>query len=77
MCCPLQILCITMMALALAEDSLGKRAHCDEIIDELGRMPEKMRTFMKVGWGWGGVGDAVSSKCVCCSAHKIANSAMH
>jgi hypothetical protein len=53
LCCvatpPTQILCITMLALALAEDSLTKRQLCDEIIDELSRLPEKMRSFMQVG----------------------------
>jgi hypothetical protein len=38
-----------MLALALAEDSLTKRQLCDEIIDELSRLPEKMRSFMQVG----------------------------
>lgn len=38
-----------MMALALAEDSLSKRERCDEIIDELGKLSEKMRAFMQVG----------------------------
>lgn len=42
-----------MMALALAEDSLSKRQRCDEVIDELGKMPEKMRAFMQVGQGGG------------------------
>jgi len=42
-----------MMALALAEDSLSKRARCDEIIDELGKMPEKMKAFMEVNRGLG------------------------
>jgi hypothetical protein len=59
-----QIICITMMALALAEDSLIKRQVCDEIIDELSRLPEKMRAFMQVGrrddcvgvGGWGRAG---------------------
>lgn len=37
-----------MMALALAEDSLSKRERCDEVIDELGRLSEKMREFMEV-----------------------------
>jgi hypothetical protein len=45
----LQIICITMMALALAEDSLSKRERCNEIIDELGKLSEKMRAFMQVG----------------------------
>jgi hypothetical protein len=40
-----------MMALALAEDSLSKRERCDEIIDELGKLSEKMRAFMQVGQG--------------------------
>jgi hypothetical protein len=44
----LQIICITMMALALAEDSISKRERRDEIIDELGALPGKMRDFMKV-----------------------------
>jgi nucleoside-triphosphatase THEP1 len=44
----LQIICITMMALALAEDSISKRERRDLIIDELGKLPEKMKTFMKV-----------------------------
>lgn len=43
-----QIICITMMALALAEDSLSKRERCDEIIDELGKLSDKMREFMQV-----------------------------
>lgn len=43
-----------MMALALAEDSLSKRARCDEIIDELGKMPEKMKAFMEVNRGLSG-----------------------
>lgn len=42
-----------MMALALAEDSLSKRDRCDQIIDELGRLPDKMRAFMKVREGVG------------------------
>lgn len=42
-----QIICITMMALALAEDSLSKRERCNEIIDELGKLSEKMRAFMQ------------------------------
>lgn len=37
-----------MMALALAEDSLSKRERCDEIIDELGKLSDKMRSFMQV-----------------------------
>lgn len=37
-----------MMALALAEDSLSKRERCDEIIDELGKLSDKMREFMQV-----------------------------
>eukprot|EP00878_Enallax_costatus_P006129 GHUV01006425.1.p1 GENE.GHUV01006425.1~~GHUV01006425.1.p1 ORF type:complete len:319 (+),score=91.93 GHUV01006425.1:316-1272(+) len=42
-----QIICITMMALALAEDSISKRERRDEIIDELGALPEKMKGFLK------------------------------
>eukprot|EP00879_Flechtneria_rotunda_P013604 GHRR01014210.1.p1 GENE.GHRR01014210.1~~GHRR01014210.1.p1 ORF type:complete len:690 (+),score=211.83 GHRR01014210.1:228-2297(+) len=42
-----QIICITMMALALAEDSISKRERRDQIIDELGQLPEKMKAFMK------------------------------
>uniref|UniRef100_A0A383VJC3 glutamine--fructose-6-phosphate transaminase (isomerizing) n=1 Tax=Tetradesmus obliquus TaxID=3088 RepID=A0A383VJC3_TETOB len=43
-----QIICITMMALALAEDSISKRERRDAIIDELGALPDKMRSFMQV-----------------------------
>ena len=38
-----QILCVTMMALALGEDSVAKRARRDAIIDELGALPGKVR----------------------------------
>jgi len=41
-----QILCITMMALALAEDSITKRERRDHIIDELGQLPGKMRKVL-------------------------------
>lgn len=37
-----QILSITMMALALAEDSISKRDRRDHIIDELGELPAKV-----------------------------------
>ena len=37
-----QILCIVMMALALAEDSLSKRPRRDAVIDELGALPGKV-----------------------------------
>eukprot|EP00878_Enallax_costatus_P022354 GHUV01023711.1.p2 GENE.GHUV01023711.1~~GHUV01023711.1.p2 ORF type:complete len:155 (+),score=37.91 GHUV01023711.1:739-1203(+) len=47
LCPALQIICITMMALALAEDSISKRERRDEIIDELGALPEKMKGFLK------------------------------
>jgi hypothetical protein len=40
-----------MMALALAEDSICKRQRCDEIIDELAKLPEKMRCFLQVRRG--------------------------
>jgi predicted MPP superfamily phosphohydrolase len=46
-----QIICITMMALALAEDSISKRERYDAIVDELRALPEKMKSFMKVGFG--------------------------
>jgi hypothetical protein len=62
-----------MMALALAEDSLSKRQRCDEIIDELGKLSDKMRSFMQVCvdtviaivcvWGGGGPGES-SSVCL-------------
>jgi glucosamine 6-phosphate synthetase-like amidotransferase/phosphosugar isomerase protein len=38
-----QMVAITMMALALSEDSISKRSQRDEIIDELGLLPEKVR----------------------------------
>jgi glutamine---fructose-6-phosphate transaminase (isomerizing) len=38
-----QILCITMIALALSEDSITKRERRDQIIDELGQLPGKVR----------------------------------
>lgn len=38
-----QILCITMMALSLAEDSISKRTRRDQIIDELGQLPGKVK----------------------------------
>lgn len=38
-----QMVAITMMALALSEDSISKRAQRDEIIDGLGALPEKVR----------------------------------
>jgi glucosamine--fructose-6-phosphate aminotransferase (isomerizing) len=37
-----QIVCIAMMALALAEDSIAKRALRDTVIDELGCLPDKV-----------------------------------
>ncbi|GMH45196.1 hypothetical protein BSKO_13153 [Bryopsis sp. KO-2023] len=41
-----QILCISMMALALAEDSISKRERRDYIIDELGQLPGKVRKVL-------------------------------
>lgn len=41
-----QILCVTMMALALAEDSISKRERRDTIIDELGQLPGKVRKVL-------------------------------
>uniref|UniRef100_A0A7S0WPK8 glutamine--fructose-6-phosphate transaminase (isomerizing) n=1 Tax=Chlamydomonas leiostraca TaxID=1034604 RepID=A0A7S0WPK8_9CHLO len=41
-----QILAITMMALQLAEDSISKREKRDQIIDELGQLPGKVRTTL-------------------------------
>ncbi len=46
--CSLQILCITMMALALAEDCISKREHRDQIIDELGQLPGKVGAWSAV-----------------------------
>jgi glutamine---fructose-6-phosphate transaminase (isomerizing) len=38
-----QMVAITMMALALADDSISKRAARDAIIDDLGRLPDAVR----------------------------------
>eukprot|EP00884_Botryococcus_braunii_P022432 jgi/Botrbrau1/8873/Bobra.50_2s0029.1 len=43
-----QMVAITMMALALSEDSISKRAQRDEIMDGLGRLPEKVREVLKL-----------------------------
>lgn len=41
-----QIICITMMALAISEDSISKRERRDNIIDELGQLPGKVRSTL-------------------------------
>ncbi|MEW5310842.1 MAG: hypothetical protein WDW38_002603 [Sanguina aurantia] len=41
-----QILALTMMALQLAEDSISKRELRDTIIDELGKLPAKVKTAL-------------------------------
>mmetsp|Transcript_12034 Transcript_12034/g.21332 ORF Transcript_12034/g.21332 Transcript_12034/m.21332 type:complete len:702 (-) Transcript_12034:208-2313(-) len=41
-----QIVAITMMALQLAEDSISKREKRDQIIDELGQLPGKVRSTL-------------------------------
>lgn len=41
-----QILCITMMALALSEDFISKRERRDQIFDELGQLPGKVRSAL-------------------------------
>lgn len=41
-----QILSITMMALALAEDSISKRDRRDHIMDELGELPGKVEKVL-------------------------------
>ena len=38
-----QMVAITMMALALSEDSITRRAKRDAIIDGLGRLPDTLR----------------------------------
>ena len=40
---PVQIVVITMIALALSEDSISKRAHRDTIIESLAQLPESTR----------------------------------
>ena len=44
-----QIVVITLMALALSEDSISRRQLRDEIIDSMALLPDKIR---QVGW-WG------------------------
>ncbi|KAK9819951.1 hypothetical protein WJX72_004305 [[Myrmecia] bisecta] len=41
-----QMVTLTMVALALSEDSIAKRARRDEIIDSLGQLPEKVREVL-------------------------------
>jgi glucosamine 6-phosphate synthetase-like amidotransferase/phosphosugar isomerase protein len=43
-----QIVCVTMMALALAEDSISKRGRRDEIISALAELPDKIRRALKL-----------------------------
>jgi hypothetical protein len=60
-----------MMALALAEDSLSKRERCDEIIDELGKLSDKMRSFMQVrGNAQAGSQQGTASLSLLCNAAK-------
>lgn len=44
-----QIVVITMMALALSEDSISKRDLRDEIIDSMAQLPDKIRQVGIVG----------------------------
>lgn len=43
-----EILAITMMALALAEDSISKREKRDRIIDEMEKLSSKVETVLKI-----------------------------
>ncbi len=42
-CCTTQMVALTMMALALSEDSIRLRARRNDIIDALGSLPDQIR----------------------------------
>jgi glucosamine--fructose-6-phosphate aminotransferase (isomerizing) len=43
-----QIVCITMMAVALSTDSIAKREQCEHVVRELGALPTKIRAALRL-----------------------------